>query len=244
MMRLRVQTREIGAVNVFDLEGMPTDEALNEVVAKIQKKIRRHRMQRIILNLKNVEALEPIAMRKLLAACLRPKRSLIYGASPATLELIGQAYLPSNVIVAETEAAVAEDLGPFLLEKERDKQIARDEIDSGSERESIGHQVERRRSKRMHVAMPASLKIQSKQGITIETRAIITNISEGGMFCEYLDLDQASKFEDLDAVAGLKVQIIIPPCANFPEEYQVEGVITRKELRKKQLGLAIKFVEG
>ena len=243
MMRLRVQTREIGAVNVFDLEGMPTDETLDEVVAKIQKKIRRHRMQRIILNLKSVGTLEPIAMRKLLAACLRPKRSIIYGASPETLELIGQAYLPSNVIVVNTEAGVAEDLGPFLLEKERDKQIARDEI-VDTERESIGHQVERRRSKRMHVAMPATLKLQSRQGVTIETRAIITNISEGGMFCEYLDLDQAGKIEDLEAVSGLKVQISIPPCANFPEEYQVEGLITRKELRKKQLGLAIKFVES
>lgn len=243
MMRLRVQTREIGAVNVFDLEGMPTDDSLDEVVAKIQKKIRRHRMQRIILNLKNVEALEPIAMRKLLAACLRPKRSLIYGASAATLELLGQGYLPGNVFVAATEAAVAEDLGPFLLEKERDKQIARDE-EMDTESESIGHQVERRRSKRMHVAMPAVLKIESRQGVTSETRAIITNISEGGMFCEYLDLDQASKIDELDGVAGLKAQITIPPCANFPEEYQVEGIITRKELRKKQLGLAIKFIES
>ncbi len=241
MAKLRLRTRAIGAVNVFDLEGMPTEEALQDIANKIQKKIRRHRMQRVILNLQNVESLEPIALRKLLAACLRPKRSLIYGASTETVQMMRDVYMPNNVLICETEAEVAEDLGPFLLEKGRDKEIARENPDLTQE--SIGHQVERRRSKRMHVAMPVIFTIHAPSGEAIETRAIITNISEGGMFSEYLDLQQAERIAGLESVEGLRVEITIPPCANFPEEYHVSGVITRREIRKKQLGLGIRFVE-
>jgi len=76
------------------------------------------------------------------------------------------------------------------------------------------------------------------------TRAIATNISEGGLFAEYLDLDTAQKIEDLDALEGLKVDIQIFKSDNFPEEYNVAGTISRKDLRKKQLGLAIRFTEA
>lgn len=241
MAKLTLKTREIGAVNVFDLEGDPTDEAVQEIADKIQRKIRRHRMQRVILNLKNMPEIDPIAMRRLLASCIRPKRSVIFGASEETSRLLADSCMASNMRLCSNEEQVAEDLGPFLLEKESDKQIERENPDVS--KESIGHQVERRRAKRMHVAMPVEFRIRQSSGDPIFTKAIITNISEGGMYAEYLDLDHAKQIEALNAVDGLKVEIRIPACANFPEEYQVNGVITRKELRKKQLGLAIKFIE-
>jgi hypothetical protein len=77
----------------------------------------------------------------------------------------------------------------------------------------------------------------------ITTRAIATNISEGGIFVEYLDLEAAQKIDGLKAVDGMKAEIQIFPSANFPEEYHLMGKINRKDLRKKQLGLAIEFVE-
>ena len=107
--------------------------------------------------------------------------------------------------------------------------------------DSIGYQIERRRSKRMHVALPVILKIETPEKI-IETRAIATNISEGGLFAEYLDLETAHQIEKLDPLRGLKVSVQIFPSANFPEEYHLEGEISRNEWRKKQLGLGIQFV--
>ena len=109
---------------------------------------------------------------------------------------------------------------------------------------SIGAEMERRRSKRMHVAIPVELKMYFKDGNTLETRATATNISEGGMFTEYLDLQVAGNLMNAQDMQGLDVEIHIYPSANFPEEYRVKGVITRKELRKKQLGLGIEFRLG
>ena len=45
MKKLKVSTRAIGSVRVFDLEGDPTQETLQDVAWQIQRKIRRHRLQ-------------------------------------------------------------------------------------------------------------------------------------------------------------------------------------------------------
>ncbi|MBI3316981.1 MAG: PilZ domain-containing protein [Candidatus Omnitrophica bacterium] len=240
MSKLKVSTREIGSVCVFDLEGDPTQESLQEIAWKIQRNIRRHRLQRVILNLQRLPSLDPLGVRKLLAACIRPQKSLIFGASRNVTTFLESTYLPHNVKICQSEKEVAEDLGPFLLEKEKEKTFPMETSKQGSVHP--GHEVERRRSKRMHVALPIDFKIFVENGKTpIETRAIATNISEGGLFAEYIDLEAAQKIEALVNPAGLKVSIHVFPSANFPEEYQLDGKINRIELRKKQLGLAVEF---
>ncbi|MBN1688489.1 MAG: PilZ domain-containing protein [Candidatus Omnitrophica bacterium] len=242
MSKLKVSTREIGTVKVFDLEGSPTQETLQEIAWKIQRNIRRHRLQRVIINLQFLPFLEPLGMRSLLAACIRPQRSLIYGASNVIAHYLEGTYLPRNVRICQTEKEVAEDLGPFLLEKDSEKQI-------GSEgkildQQSMGYNLERRRSKRMHVAIPIDLKIFPDGHEPIETHAIATNISEGGLFAEYLDLEAARKIDRLEPLRGIKTEIRIYPNANFPEEYSLKGKVSRKQLVKKQLGIAVEFLEG
>lgn len=241
MSKLKVTTREIGSVCVFDLEGSPTQETLEEIAWKIQRNIRRHRLQRVIINLQMLPSLEPLGLRKLLAACIRPQKSLIFGASSAVTSYLESTYLPRNVRICPTEKEVAEDFGPFLLEKEKDKKFPQSAEGKENAEESIGMQVERRRSKRMHVALPLELKIVPEKGEAITTRAIATNISEGGLFAAYIDLEAAYRIEKLEPLVDVKVEIRIFPSANFPEEYQLQGHIKRKELRKKQLGIAVEF---
>lgn len=241
MSKLKVSTREIGSVCVFDLEGDPTQEGLQEIAWKIQRNIRRHRLQRVILNLQRLPSLDPLGIRKLLAACIRPQKSLIFGASRNVTTFLESTYLPHNVKICQSEKEVAEDLGPFLLEKEKEKRFPLEPQTGESASMSPGLEVERRRSKRMHVALPIDLKIFTEGKLPIETRAIATNISEGGLFAEYIDLEAAQKIEAMPGPTGLKVAIHVFPSANFPEEYQLEGRINRLELRKKQLGLAVEF---
>jgi hypothetical protein len=237
MSKLRVSTREIGSVSVFDIEGEPTQDTLQEVAWKIQRNIRRHRIQRLILNLQHLPNLDPLGLRKLLAACIRPQRSLIYGACASLVHTLEDTYIPRNMRVCRNEEEVAEDFGPFLLERDREK-----EFQVQDEALAIGNDVERRRSKRMHVAIPLELSVDVKGGPAIVTKAIATNISEGGLFAEYLDLDASQRIEGVQGIEGLTVGVHIFPNPNFSGEYQVKGRINRKELRKKQLGLAIEFL--
>ena len=90
------------------------------------------------------------------------------------------------------------------------------------------------------------------RGTTGATRAaatgvlkdVVENESGSGVAVCVVDLDTAQKIEDLDGLEGLKTDIQIFKSDNFPEEYNVEGEISRKDLRKKQLGLAIRFTEA
>jgi len=238
--KLKVSIREIGSVRVFDLEGDPTQETLQEIAWKIQRNIRRYRLQRIILNLQMLPSLDPLGLRKLVAACIRPRKSLIFGVNNRIANSLEEDYLPRNVRVCASEKEVAEDLGPFLLERDKKGEFPIDPAQQG--KDSIGAQLERRRSKRMHVAIPLELLIHVPNADPISTRAIATNIAEGGLFVEYLDLEVAQKIEAIEPLKGLRVSIQIFPSANFPEEYHLDGKIIRSELRKKQLGLAVEFL--
>ena len=240
MAKLTVTTRDIGSVKVFDLMGDPTEESLQEVAWRIQRNIRRHRLQRVILNLQMVSTLEPLGLRKLLAACIRPQRSLIFGASANVRNFLEGTYVPRNVRICNSEKEVAEDFGPFLLEKDEDAGFPGQGPMMSPD--SIGYQVERRRSKRMRVALPIDLKIQLPNSPEILTRAIATNISEGGLFAEYLDLGAAEKIEALDLAQGIHAEIFIFPSSNFPEEYRLKGNILRKQFHKKQMGIAVEFL--
>lgn len=240
MSRLKVSMREIGSVRVFDLQGDPTQETVQEIAWKIQRNIRRYRLQRIILNLQMIPSLDPLGLRKLVAACLRPRKSLIYGVNNRIAHSLEEDYLPRNVCVCASEREVAEGLGPFLLEKSMDHEVPAEPAKAG--KDSIGSKLERRRSKRMHVAIPLELQIHAPNTEPIRSRAIATNIADGGLFVEYLDLEVAQKIETFEPLKGLRVSIQISPSANFPEEYHLDGKIIRSELRKKQLGLAVEFL--
>jgi len=238
--RLRLMTREIGSVRVFDLIGEPSQDALQEVAWRIQKNIRRHRLQRVILNLQKIKFLDELGVRKLIAAFLRPQRSGIYGASGPVTHQLEDTYLPKNMSLCPTEKEVAEAFGPFLFQKEEAGKIL-GENDHPEDGSHPGKDFEKRRAKRMHVAIPLELSLELPGSEPIVTRGIATNISEGGMFVEYLDLDALKMIEHVEVVDDMPVQIQIHPSSNFPEEYHLEGIIRRREARKRGLGLAVQF---
>lgn len=240
MSRLRCTTREIGSVRVFDLVGDPSQDTLQEVAWKIQRSIRRHRLQRVILNLQKIKSLDELGVRKLVAAFLRPQRSAIYGATGTLMHQFEDTYLPHNIKLCPTEKEVAEDLGPFLFDKDEMGNIL-GENDHPADGSRTGLDLERRRAKRMHVAIPLELTLRPKGQEAIVTRAIATNISQGGIFVEYLDLDALKTIEGIDSIEGVPVEIQIHPSNNFPEEYHLEGTIQRRETRKRGLGLAVQF---
>ena len=93
----------------------------------------------------------------------------------------------------------------------------------------------------MHVAIPLEMTLSPKGQDPLQVKAISTNISEGGIFVEFLDLDVLKAVEAINPIENLAVSISIHPSGNFPEEYHLEGVVRRKEVRKQGLGLAVQF---
>ena len=243
MSKLRVMTREIGSVKVFDLMGEPSQDTLQEIAWKMQRSIRRHRLQRVILNLQKIKHLDELEVRKLVAAFLRPQKSAIYGASVDVGHQFEDTYLPKSMRLCPTEKEVAEDFGPFLFQKDDVGHILGSD-DHPLDGSRPGRDFEKRRAKRMHVAIPLDLTLRPANHEPVITRAIATNISEGGLFVEYLDLDALEIIEQLDPIADTPAEIQIHPSNNFPEEYHLQGLVKRRELRKRAVGLAVQFTAG
>ena len=233
-------TREIGSVRVFDLIGEPNQDSLQEVAWKIQKSIRRHRLQRVILNLQKIKFLDELGIRKLIAAFLRPQKSGIYGASGSVTHQLEDTYLPKNMKLCPTEKEVAEAFGPFLFQKDAVGRIL-GQSDHPLDGSHPGRDFEKRRAKRMHVAIPLDLTLRLTAAEPIITKGIATNISEGGMFVEYLDLDALKTIEQLESIKDVPAEVQIYPSTNFPEQYRLAGIVRRREFRKRGLGLAIEF---
>lgn len=244
MSKFNFHTREIGSVAIFDLLGNPGfqhGDEVQDVAMRMQKNIRRHRLQRVIVNMKAVESLDAVGMRKILAACIRPKQSIIYGAAHDLLKIIADNHLSQNIGICANEKEVTEQLGTFLFNKDEGKKFVKEDADHVVVR-GPGGEIERRRSHRMHIALPMEIKVFSVNQQPIVTTSIATNISESGLYAEYLDLDAADKIETLGDLISKKAQIHIFPSTYFPGEFDVMGIIRRKQVCGKQLGIGIEFI--
>ena len=75
----------------------------------------------------------------------------------------------------------------------------------------------------------------------VHSKAIATNISQGGLFAEYLDLDSSLEVSQIGDLESNKVLVIVPANENFPEEVRIPGCVKRIELSKRQVGMGIQF---
>ena len=228
--------RKIGSVHVFDLMGTLVGEDMDPLTQKIDQVIQRKKLRRVILNLQKVQSADAIALRKIVACLLHPQRSLIFAPDGTCRELFQSTHLPQSVKLCKNEEEVAEAFGSFLFLKNKVFQVPVDE----TKLEPKDYGLDRRRAKRIRVAIPVSLTFQMKDGSALTTKAIATNVSQGGLFAEFLDLD-APEYSKVQGLERSQVAIKVLPSQTFKEEITVPGVVMRFELLKKQYGIAIQF---
>ena len=233
----RVEQRKIGRVQVFDLFGTVTTEQAGDVVEKIDHVIQKKKLKRVILNLQKVQDIDELMVRRLIASLLRPQKSLVYCAEEKFRSMFNGTYLPKNIKLCASEAEVAASVGSFLFEKDKDLGIPKE-----AELLHNNYGLERRRSKRIRVAIPIEIEFETKDGNKVYSKAIATNISQGGLFAEYLDLDSSLQVSQMSDLESNKVTVIVPPNENFPDEVKIPGCIKRIELSKRQVGMGIQFI--
>ena len=229
--------RQIGRVQVFDLSGTLAGETLDSVIEKIEHTIHKKQLRRVILNLQKVQTLDELALRKLIACLLRPQRSLVFVPDGAARDLFLASHVPSNIKLCQNEEEVAEAFGSFLFLKDKMYQVPVDESQPGTK----DYGLERRRSKRIRVAIPIHIKFQMKDGSALNAKAIATNVSQGGIFAEFLSLD-SPEYTKMQGLEGSRLELTVPPNDTFKEEMTIPGKIVRFELNKKQYGIAIQFL--
>jgi anti-anti-sigma regulatory factor len=234
---VQLELRKIGNVQVFDLSGVLTGAELDPIIQKIEQAIHKKKLRRVIMNLQKVQSMDEIALRKVTAVLLRPQRSLIFIPDGECRNLFNNTHLPGNVKLCKDEEEVAEAFGSFLFVKDKAYEVAIDE----NQPQPANHGLERRRDKRIRVAIPIKIMCTGKDGDQISSKAIATNVSRGGLFAEFLDLN-APEYSKMEGMQGAQIFVDVPANDTFKEEMRMQGKILRFELLKKQYGIAIQFV--
>jgi hypothetical protein len=220
--KTEIHKRRIGSVVIFDLFGDLTDGEIDMIKDFIERNIQRGGHRNVILNVQNVKHVDQLALRKMLVPLERPHRKAIFSASNEILEAFFDTYLPEKMVVCRNEAEISDTFGIYLLEK--DKFIFKGE---------------RRKSRRIEVALPVTFNVQTPAG-NVSTRALITNLSEGGLFAEYLDLAGALEIRNLRDIRNLPVTAVFrSPLASEDQTFGVE--VLRVEVTSRQTGVALRL---
>ena len=217
--------RMIGKVNIFDLFGEVDGEWIEGIKAYIESYIKEFHFKNVILNIQPVKKVNNQKAHEILNILLSPKKSALYFNSPDIMEQFMQGLKTKKIELCNSLGDILKIFGRELLE--RDKMI---------------QFQERRKSIRLKTALFAQIDFIDKNNHSIGSQAIITNLSQNGMFAEYLDLKSAFDIENLDYFKNLKLKINMQnPDTTSRKSIVRNGHILRIEFSGTQTGIAIQF---
>ncbi len=223
----RVQRRTIGKVSVFDLFGKVEGSLVEGIKEYIECYIKECSLQHVVLNIQSVNTVEKDVTQSIFKILEMPKKTAIYSDSSETLEkFVSNQKLPKRIHSCLSQKDVIDTFSREFIE--RDKEITFQD---------------RRESVRFKTALDAKVNFVDKgTKEVLKSDAIVTNLSGGGVFVEYLDLKSAFKLEDLGYFKNLLVNIDMEdPDKSSDKRIKRVGSILRIEFNGSQAGVAIQF---
>lgn len=222
-----VSRRVIGKVNIFDLMGTISGERSQSVRPYIEGYIRECHFNSVIVNVQSLQSIDEEKAQSVLDVLKIPKKAALFFDSPTFIENSFHVQDQSKVKLCRSQKQVLSYFGRDLVEN--DKTV---EID------------ERRKGKRIKTALDAHINFVDKDNMVIHSEAIITNLSEHGLFAEYLNLKSSMELENLDYFRNLRVDVSMQnPDLMSDAPVRKVGRLLRIEFTGQQTGIAVQFIE-
>lgn len=221
--KTEVHKRKIGSVIIFDLFGDISEGDSNGIMKFIEANIQKGGFRNVLINVQKLNRLDDLSLRKIMVPLERPHRKAIFCSDNEIVSSLQSTYLPENIVLCKNEEEVSNTFGLYLVE--RDKFIFKGE---------------RRKSQRIRVAIPVKVDIHSPEGEHLASNALITSLSEGGFYTEYLDLNGSMLVRKLRDLRVLDVKVTFkPPLSSSEETFKID--ILRIETSSRQTGFAARF---
>ena len=129
--------------------------------------------------------------------------------------------LPKAVHVFQNEEELIKHFGKYLVSD-----------DQGPD--------EKRKYARIHTALPLIFTCKGSNEETFRFHAVVTNLSEGGLFAEYLNLEDATKSQALVNPYELKMLDLEIKLLEG-SAIVAKGKVVRRKLDGEQVGIGIEF---
>lgn len=215
--------RLIGKVQIVDLIPRlsgPQGEAWLEVM---ERHFFQGLQRAVVVNLSNAVEVSDMHLRRLMLYMERPLKTAFYTNDHTKAKELIPDYIDHRMPLFTEEEEIVKFFGLDLIERHND----------------VVAMKERRRYKRFKVVMPCEVITKDKGNLV--TKGIVTNISEGGAFVQYLNLEASIKMAGLGEKPRIPVEMIL----QHPGTSQVElvkGMVIRVEMLGQQRGVAVRFI--
>lgn len=219
----QIINRRVGEVEILDLKGDFVGPWAIRGKEDIHRFIETNKPQNLLINLKDVETIDTLGVRAVMDNLGRGIKGGIVSGNYSLLEMFSEFVPEKEVQFFKGEEEVVKFFAEELVTEKTISTIA-----------------EKRKFTRLKSACPMEFSYTDQDGEQILFRAIVTNISEGGLYAEYLDLEPSSgnpkKLDPYD-FKMLDIKIKVPDEA----EIRIEGKVLRTDFEGEQMGIAIQF---
>ncbi|MDD5085898.1 MAG: PilZ domain-containing protein [Candidatus Omnitrophica bacterium] len=218
----QVIRRRIGDVCIFDFRGELTGEWAMKEREEIAAMMKSNPPAKMLINLKGLDDIDTLGVKAIVENMPHRFRGGFMQGSHSVMRMFDRAAKLEDIKLFRNEEEVIGYFGKDLVEC-KDK-------------------TERRRFARLKTALPVEFYYENQFGTKVYFRAIVTDLSEGGLFIEYLDLEEASAgAHDLNPYDFRLLKFKI----KMPDDPPLEawGKVIRIVNDKDQIGMGIEFYE-
>lgn len=218
----QIQTRRIGEVEIIDLKGelvgpwaLRGRESLAGVLTEVKA-------PSLLINLKELERVDSLGIKAIVDNMPKGGRAGIICGNVSVMEMFNRLSCVEGLKIYRDEEKVVEEFGKELAKGDH------------------GDFAEKRRFKRVNTALPLEFTFVNDDGENFVFRSIVTNLSEGGLFAEYLDMQSANaSLELLDPYDFKMMNLTI----RIPggDTIKAEGKVVHQQKINEQIGIGIEF---
>ncbi len=219
----QIINRKIGEVEILDLKGDFVGPWAIRGREDIQRFVENNRPKNLLINLKDVETIDSLGVKAIVDNLRHGTKSGVVSANYSVTEMFTR-------LVPSTEVR-------FFKDEEEVVRFFAEEL----VKERTGTPVEEKRKyPRLKTAFSLEFSFKDGEGEELVFRSIVTNLSEGGLYAEYLDLEPTSgnpkKIDPYDLkMINMKIKL------SDENQIQAEGKVIRTDMDGEQMGIAIQF---
>lgn len=219
----QLQKRSIGKIKIIDVKGDLVGPWALRMKEEIHSMVKEESENTVVINLRPIQNIDSLGAKAILESMPKDKPAGFLNGKISVMEMIDATATPREVLVFKNEEELIERFGKDLVAHEED-------------------QNNKRKYSRIPTALPLKFRCKNSQDEVFEFKAVITNLSEGGLFAEYINLDDALKSQSIVnpyELNMLDLEIKLPS----KNMVKAKGKVVRRKLDGEQVGIGIEFYE-
>lgn len=215
----QVNSRKIGNVTIIDMKGSLTGFWTERVRKEIEHFLNEQKSQRVVFNLQKVTQMDSLGLKAIFQNISESQEISILSDNRSIVDMVGTLLGSRQLNVIKNEHDIVSFLGKELVDNV--------------------HFKERRVHPRLLTALPLEFYRLGEEE-PVYFRAVVTNLSLGGLFAEYIDLKHAEQSLERLSPYDLKLlhlRISMPKSKTV----DAEGRVAHRRLYGEQLGIGVEF---